>query len=266
MISRRGRILPMTMPLELLTTLPPGLGAVDTFSTVHSLAAAAAPAGDVHLWNYIQDGGTLSYVLIALSFVAVASMVYNALEIRRTRQAPPTVLTQLERLFADGSYQAAQQVCLSQPNGSLLTGVVGAALTRSLASPLGMAEFRSAVEASAPPEVDRLHRQNDWLGIIAAVAPMLGLLGTVIGMIGAFRTIGTLSGSERSSELAKFMSMALVNTAEGLVVAIPCTIAFAIFRRRIDQIVDEIGGQIERLALIAQTRAGGTAPIVRSES
>lgn len=230
---------------------------LDVLLTAAPVAAAATPstaASDVHLWDYIQDGGVLSYILIGLSFLAVASMVFNALEIRRIRQAPAAVLAQLERLFGEGSFAAAHQVCISHPSGSLLTSIVGAALTRSLASPLGMREFRSAVEASAPPEVDRLHRHNDWLGIIAAVAPMLGLLGTVIGMIGAFRTIGTLSGAQRSNELATFMSMALVNTAEGLVVAIPCTIAFAIFRRRIDQMVDEIGGQIERLAVIAQMR------------
>jgi biopolymer transport protein ExbB len=249
----------MSIPIPLAVSSLQALGH-DLTGTLFIHLAAAAPATtgrdetDVRLWDYIQDGGILSYVLIGLSFLAVASMVFNALEIRRVKQAPPAVLTQLERLFGEGSYAAAQQVCLSQPSGSLLTSVVGAALTRALAAPSGMGDFRGAVEASAPPEVDRLHRHNDWLGIIAAVAPMLGLLGTVIGMIGAFRTIGTLSGTQRSNELATFMSMALVNTAEGLVVAIPCTIAFAIFRRRIDQLVDEVGGHIERLALIAQAR------------
>lgn len=253
-------MLPATI-LRLTLALPLAVLAAAPATGAPALAAAtptAAPAGagEIHLWDYIQDGGVLSYVLIGLSFLAVASMVYNALEIRRSRQAPGQVVQQLERLFGEGNFAAAQQVCVSQTGGSLITSVVGAALARALASPLGMREFRAAVESSAPPEVDRLHRQNDWLGIIAAVAPMLGLLGTVIGMIGAFRTIGTLSGTQRSNELATFMSMALVNTAEGLVVAIPCTIAFAIFRRRIDQIVDEVGGHVERLAILAQMRVG----------
>jgi biopolymer transport protein ExbB len=120
-----------------------------------------------------------------------------------------------------------------------------------------MMEFRSAVENTGPTEVDRMHRSTDLIGIIAAVGPMLGLLGTVIGMIGAFRTIGTLSGTQRSNELATFMSMALVNTAEGLVVAIPCTIAFALFRRKIDEMVARMGTQIEALAVIAQSVVGG---------
>ena len=97
------------------------------------------------------------------------------------------------------------------------------------------------------PEVDRLHRLNEGLGILAAVGPMLGLLGTVIGMIGAFRAIGTLTGTARSNQLATFMSMALVNTAEGLIVAIPCTIAFALFRRRIEVLTHQMSDVLERL-------------------
>jgi len=73
---------------------------------------------------------------------------------------------------------------------------------------------------------------------------MLGLLGTVIGMIGAFNAIGSLQGAARSTELAKFMSLALVNTAQGLVVAVPCTVAFALFRQRIDRMVTDVAADV----------------------
>ena len=85
---------------------------------------------------------------------------------------------------------------------------------------------------------------------------MLGLLGTVIGMIGAFAAIGNLEGSARSHELAKFMSYALVNTAEGLVVAIPCTIAFSLFRRHVDHLVGQIAEQIEALTRYLEQTPG----------
>jgi|JI10StandDraft_1071094.scaffolds.fasta_scaffold834894_1 biopolymer transport protein ExbB len=239
------------------TPIAPGAGTADGGS-------GGAGASSIRIWDYINDGGILSYVLIGLSILAVASIVYNILEIRRSRQAPPIVLGHLQRLFGDGDYEGAHELCLAQTSDSLLTSIVGSALGRCLSSPFGIMEFREAVESAAPPEVDRLHRNNDWLGILAAIGPMLGLLGTVIGMIGAFRTIGTLSGAQRSNELATFMSMALVNTAEGLIVAIPCTVAFALFRRRIDQIVDEVGGHIERLAAMTQApqsrSAAGHAP------
>src|SRR5258708_34445329 len=97
------------------------------------------------------------------------------------------------------------------------------------------------------------------------MGPMLGLLGTVFGMIGAFAAIGKFEGAARSHELVKFMSYALVNTAEGLIVAIPCTVAFSLFRRHGDHLVGEIAEQIEALArYLEQTApdqgAGGRAP------
>jgi biopolymer transport protein ExbB len=227
-------------------------------------AAAANPAGaagtaapSTSLWDYINDGGIITYILIGLSILAVASIIYNLLEIRRSRQAPPLVLGHLQRLFSEGDYNGAHELCMAQTSDSLLTSIVGNALGRCLSSPFGIMEFRESVESVAPREVDRLHRNNDWLGILAAVGPMLGLLGTVFGMIGAFRTIGTLSGAQRSNELATFMSMALVATAAGLTVAIPCTVAFAMFRRRIDQIVDDVGSHIERLASMTTAHAQG---------
>ncbi len=232
-----------------------------------TLLATAAPGSPVaqpsstgiRLIDYVRDGGLLSYILIGLSIVALTSVIYNLLEIRLTRQSPPGVFNRLEQLFREGRFREAEQFCAGTENDSFMTRVVGASLARCLGSPFGMMEFRSAVENTGPTEVDRLHRNTDLIGIIAAVGPMLGLLGTVIGMIGAFRTIGTLSGTQRSNELATFMSMALVNTAEGLVVAIPCTIAFALFRRKIDEMVARMGTQIEALAVIAQAVVGGQA-------
>ena len=95
---------------------------------------------------------------------------------------------------------------------------------------------------------------------IAAVGPMLGLLGTVFGMIGAFQTIGTLEGAARSNKLAEFMSLALINTAEGLMVAIPCTVAFAVFRRRIDRLGADAGVIAEELAGLIEQGAGAESP------
>ena len=138
-------------------------------------------------------------------------------------------------------------MCAAPANDSFVARVFGAALLRCSRSPFGFLELRTALEESGQREADRLHRANDGVGIIAAVGPMLGLLGTVMGMIGAFASIGALEGTARSRELASFMSIALVCTAEGLLVAIPCTVAFALFRRHIDHLISEISEKIEYL-------------------
>jgi biopolymer transport protein ExbB len=134
------------------------------------------------------------------------------------------------------------------------------ALVRCARSPFGFLELKSALEESGQRQVDRLTKMTDGVGLVAALGPMLGLLGTVFGMVGAFRTIGELEGASRSSELAKYMSHALVTTALGLVVAIPCTAAFTVFKRRIDRLAGELGQKAEELASYVQGKGATARP------
>jgi len=201
----------------------------------------------------------LSYVLILLSVVAVTLMVRSALVLRRMLFLPPPLMQEISALAAAGDV-AGLNIAAGRSD-AFAPRVIYGGLRRAASSPLGMMEFRSAAEEEMNKEAERLHRMNDALAIIAAVAPMLGLLGTVIGMIGAFGAISSLQGAARSNELARFMSMALVNTAEGLVIAIPATVVFGLCRRRIESLVDECGDAIEPIAAMLQkTVAGGARP------
>lgn len=231
------------------------------------LLAAAAANGNGQggaastLLQYIHDGGILSYVLIGLSVLALALIIRNALALRYTEFAPPQVMQALDTMLSEGRLAEVEKFCRTPGNQCFVTTVLGESFMRARASEFGLLEFRSAMEDVARGEADEVHRMNDILGVIAAIGPMLGLLGTVFGMIGAFRAIGALQGAARSNELAVFMSMALVNTAEGLMVAIPATIAFALFRRRIDRIMHRLGRDLERLAgLVSSGRPRGAAP------
>ncbi len=231
---------------------------------VMTLAQQAAEAPEVEsksLLSYVNDGGFLAYVLVAVSFVAMALIIRNLIIFRESKQAPPEDFQQLDKLLRANDIEGAIALCTNPERNSFLTRVFGTALLRCSRSPFGFLELRSALEESGQREADRLHRANDGIGIIAAIGPMLGLLGTVIGIIGAFRAIGTMSGAQRSNELAVFMSIALVNTALGLIVAIPCTVAFSLFRRRVDALVGDIAERIELLTRsLEQMPAGeGTA-------
>ncbi|MEZ6233318.1 MAG: MotA/TolQ/ExbB proton channel family protein [Phycisphaerales bacterium] len=233
--------------------------------------AAARTVQSATLWDYITDGGPLSIVFIALSVVALGLIIRNIIMLRITRLAPRGIVSRLEELLAARNLGGALAFSREAENACFVTSVMESAITRVARSEFGMMEFRNAVEESAQGEADELHRMNDFIGIIAAIGPMLGLLGTTIGMIGAFRTIGTLEGAQRSNELATFMSMALVNTAEGLVIAIPCTVAFSMFRRQVDVLLRKMGMDLERLIGVATSPqqdprlaqrggAGGAAP------
>jgi biopolymer transport protein ExbB len=239
--------------------LPSLASAVPTFLAQLTPTTGQPPSKTI--LDYIQDGGTLSYILIALSVFGVALMVRNLLALRPSQISPAFVYDELERLARAGDTASAIAFCAQPENDSMLANAVGAGLEHSATSAMGVFELRQEIEAAGRHEVERLHRMNDGLGIIAAVGPMLGLLGTVIGMIGAFGAISALQGAARSSELAKFMSMALVNTAEGLIVAIPCTIAFALFRRRIDRLAGDAANDADALArmFIASSAGGGGA-------
>lgn len=221
-------------------------------------AKPAAAAGK-SLLSYIADGGFLSYVLIALSAGAVTLMVRMALVLRRDRFVPEAVMRELTVAAQEGNLPAFASAC--GRSDAFAAKVLLGGVRRAQSSPMGMLEFNGGVEDELNRQTERLHRMNDVVAIVAAVAPMLGLLGTVIGMIGAFATISGLQGAARSSELARFMSMALVNTAEGLVIAIPATIAFGSARRRIESLVDETAEALEPIAALVQRAAGGAKPV-----
>lgn len=222
-------------------------------------APEAAPAATRTLWSYVQDGGLISYIMIGLSIVALGLVIRNLIMLRIARLAPRGIVSRLEELLAARNLGGAMAFCREPENACMITVVMESAIGRAARSDFGMMEFRTGVEEAAQGEADELHRMNDMIGIIAAVGPMLGLLGTTIGMIGAFRTIGALEGAARSNELATFMSMALVNTAEGLIVAIPCTIAFSLFRRHVDALLKRITHDLERLI------AAATGPSAQGE-
>lgn len=222
--------------------------------------AAEAAARPRTLWTYVQEGGAISYIMILLSVVALGLVIRNLIMLRLSRLAPRGIVSRLEELLAARNLGGAIAFCREPENACFITNVMDQAITRAARSDFGMMEFRAGVEEAAQGEADELHRMNDMIGVIAAVGPMLGLLGTTVGMIGAFRTIGALEGAARSNELATFMSMALVNTAEGLIVAIPCTIAFSLFRRHVDAMLKRITNDLERLIAAASSSDRPTAP------
>jgi biopolymer transport protein ExbB len=224
-----------------------GVGVLTATGAAQDTEAAAA-ATSKSLLDYVNEGGIVSYIIVLLSFVAVALVIRNLIQIRRGVLAPPEVVSRLDTLLKEGDMKGALVVCSDRGNDSSITRIFGAALARCLRSPFGFLEFRSALEESGQKEMERLYRLTDGIGIIAAVGPMLGLLGTVFAMVGAFAAISGLEGASRSQQLAGHMSVALVTTAEGLIVAIPCTVAYALFRRRIDTLFGEVGDITEELS------------------
>ena len=236
--------------------------AADVGMLLAQAAPAAASSTDEGktLLQHILSGGPVGIVIILLSFTAVLMAVWLAAEIRLPRIAPPRVVEGLDRLLAANDVRGALAFCQAEENRCLLAGMFAAARTRCLRSPFGLLELRSALEEAGQERFAKLQRKTDPMGLIAAVAPMLGLLGTVVGLVGAFETLSVSEGV-RPEALASSISVALITTVLGLIVAIPSTALHSFYRNRVDALAQDTAELTEELAarIQASKPAGGQA-------
>ncbi|MHC5023441.1 MAG: MotA/TolQ/ExbB proton channel family protein [Planctomycetota bacterium] len=207
----------------------------------------------------MQAGGVVGYLIIALSVVALSLIIMHLLQLRRTALMPPVHIEELDRLLAGGDVTGATEFCMSPENDSYITRILASGLTRYQRSAFGAFEIKNAIEEAGEDQTARLYRSTDALGVIGAIAPLLGLLGTVLGMVGAFESISRSAGSNYE-ELASNISLALVTTLMGLILAIPCIALFTFFRNRIDTFSSEASMEIERLTLYLESTSPGSAP------
>ena len=190
----------------------------------------------VTFWSLIQASGMIGYTIILLSLIAVALMIEYALSIRRTVLMPPGFADDVLKLLMQGQPNVALQKCQNDP--SALAQVLYAGMTQY---EFGLdAVERSAEEATAE-QASRLYRKVEYLNMIGNIAPMLGLLGTVVGMVIAFQQIAgaEAGGQGRAAEFAEGIYLALVTTVQGLLVAIPCVAAHSLFSNRIATLISE---------------------------
>ncbi|MFG0257282.1 MAG: MotA/TolQ/ExbB proton channel family protein [Phycisphaerales bacterium JB043] len=212
------------------------------------LAQSDSSEGGVSLISLLMAGGLVGYIIMLLSVVAVALVVVHLIQLREEALAPAELVEELDAHLRGGRVREALDVCQEEDTECLLTRVMEAGLLRFTRSAFGALELKAALEEAGQAESARLHRATDGLALIAAIAPMLGLLGTVVGMVGAFDTISASEGFARPDQLAGDISKALVTTLMGLSLAIPATAALTYFRNRIDGLVAHLTDVIESLA------------------
>ena len=193
----------------------------------------AAPAEGMTLRQLLRAGGTIGLVILGLSMAMVALIVEHLLTIRRKSLMPEGLADSVSAMVSTGRFVEADRLCRERPS------FLGAVLAEGLAeAPLGYAAVEKSMEDASAEQAARLFRKIEYLSVIGTIAPMLGLLGTVWGMIVAFQEFATKLNPP-VSELAPGIYQALVTTLMGLGVAVPALSAFAIFRNRIDELVAE---------------------------
>jgi len=222
------------------------------------LADEKAAGGAPSFFRMIQSGGVVGWILIGLSVFALTMIIMHMVQIRRKVLVPPDQIEIIDSLLARGDVNGTLEYCLNPDNDSYLTRILAAGLTRFQRSAFGAFEIKNAVQEAGEEQTARLFRSTDILSVIGAISPLLGLVGTVLGIVGAFDTLSKGSTPDHQS-LAGNISLALVTTLLGLVVAIPCMALFTIFRNRIEALSSEAGSEIERLLLHLESAAAASS-------
>jgi biopolymer transport protein ExbB len=203
-------------------------------------ADMAANIPRIKLLELYMDGGVLMYPITALSFIVVLFGLERALALRQNKILPPELIHGLGQMARNkGGLDPRQAYKLCQQFPSAAANVIRAMLLK-VGRP--HTELEQAVQDASDREANKLYRNVRWLNLSASIAPLLGLLGTVQGMIMAFYTTANLpQGANKSRFLAEGIYVALVTTFGGLCVAIPAAMLAHFFEGRIQRLFGELG-------------------------
>ena len=205
-----------------------------------------------------QEGGPVMHLVAFCSIAAVALAVYCGVSFREGRLLPSTVVSNLNELLSSRNLQQAYAFCKQHPSP----------LTHSLASALIKANFerdmynKAAMENSLADDCFREETKMmvtvNYLNTLAVLAPMIGLLGTVFGMIRSFSSLA--AGHAEASELAKGIGEALVATAGGLLLAIPAMFLYFYYRGMVSANMAEVHAALSHMLDRFTGEAHGTPP------
>ncbi len=223
--------------------------------------AAGETAEDHGFFDIVFSGSWIGFlivlVLFGLSITAVGLGIEHMMSIRKDTIMPPRLANDVQAQLLAGNVDGAEELCRQQP--SFLAFVLQAGIGEVDG---GWSAVEKAMEDASTEQAARLFRKVEYLSVIGNIAPMIGLLGTVTGMIFAFQEVANTQGAARAPQLATGIYQALVTTVGGLLVAIPCLAAFAVFRNRVDELVAEGSYMAQHVFLPlkrrrSQRRAGG---------
>ncbi|MEM1068408.1 MAG: MotA/TolQ/ExbB proton channel family protein [Planctomycetota bacterium] len=194
------------------------------------------------LMEIVFSGGavglTILLVLFALSVTAAYLLFDQVMTLRRSEILPDGIGDAVRQSLLTGRPAEADAACRRAPS------VLSVVLLSGLAElEFGWREVEKAVEDSLAQQAARLMRRIEYLSVIGNIAPMVGLLGTVTGMIFAFQQVASTRGAAGAGDLAEGIYQALVTTVGGLIVAIPALAIYAVCRNRVDSLIAEVAYQ-----------------------
>jgi len=197
-----------------------------------SKSSGVAESGFMDL---VKAGSWVGHFIILCSIVGMGFVIEHIVNIKRDKLCPPDLVAELEGLVEEGRYEEAVSLCSANPN--FFCNIMGAALSKVNEGYDAMVE---AMGTAGEEEAAKLNIKITYINLIGNIAPMLGLTGTVTGMIASFGIIKTKL-SPSPADLASGVEAALVTTAEGLFVSMPLMTAYFLFKNKITLYIIEFG-------------------------
>ncbi len=198
-------------------------------------------------------GITIMVLIILCSIAALALSIEQLLTLRASVLMPEGLRERVQQQLAAGNLKGAFQACDAQP--SFLAFLLRTSMAEAES---GWTAVEKALEDATAEQTAQLMRRVEYLAVIGNIAPMLGLLGTVVGLLFAFHEVASTQGVARAADLADGIYHALVSTVGGLIVAIPSMAMYAVFRNRVDQLAAEAAyAALHALAPVKRLLAAG---------
>ena len=234
------------------------IGALMALQASAQTDSEAAASGKVIAFSQVlQDGGWTMQVLLLLSALATFLVVLYLLTMRSNVLMPNKFKVEAEQIAESGDFEALDALCReSNSPGAKIIGS-GAALLKTVPDANYQA-VRDTLEDEGGRQASSLWQRIQYLSDIATIAPMVGLLGTVLGMIRAFVGLKEDFGSVRPIGLADGVSQALVTTAGGLIVGIIAMVLYSYFRGRVGRLIarmeEDCSAILQRLVATARNK------------
>lgn len=195
-------------------------------------------------------GLAIIWTLLAMSAISVGYSIKLLAQYRKSMLMPEDTRAEIDKLISQKKYRDAIEY--AQADTSYLGKLTSSALNEAAN---GYGAMERAIEEASDAETTRYLRPVEYLNVLGNIAPMLGLFGTVYGMIVAFQKLVDAGGNPNPADLAAGISTALVTTFWGLVVAIPALAAYALVRNKIDALTSE--GMVVAEELISHFKPSG---------
>jgi biopolymer transport protein ExbB len=200
-----------------------------------------------------RASGPIGLVILAMSFYLIALVAWMFFEYRRSVALPEALIRDVTEQVAVKNYTEAYQRLAQDP--SFLARVLAAGVRKL---PSGLPVAQRAMEMANEDATMAMEHRTTYLATVGTLGPMIGLLGTVYGMILSFRVIATAGSSPQASQLAAGISTALFATLEGIALSVPAIAFYALFRNRIARLSLEV--EMEAETLLEQFAAGVRMP------